>query len=69
MRRGVCRRAIHATAIVNEIPSTKPSSGESTMAAAVLRKPLAINVSTPPFATAAPDNPPISAWDELDGMP
>ena len=69
MRRGVCRRQIQATAIVSEIPSTNPSSGERTMAAAVLRKPLAISVLTPPFATAAPDNPPIKACDELDGMP
>ncbi len=49
--------------------SMKPNSGDNTIAAAVLRTPLATNLPTPAFATPAPMMPPTKAWEELDGMP
>ena len=50
-------------------PSTKPRSGESTMKITVFTSPLAISAPEPALATAAPTMPPISACDELEGMP
>jgi hypothetical protein len=35
----------------------------------ILPSPAQIRVPTPPFATAAPTRPPISACEELEGMP
>ncbi len=39
------------------------------MAAVVLMNPDATSEPTPPLATAAPASPPISACEELEGMP
>jgi hypothetical protein len=39
------------------------------MNATILTRPLVINEPTPTFATPAPTNPPISACEELDGIP
>ena len=50
-------------------PMTSPSTGEMTMNAAILRKPVGMMASQPAFMTAAPANPPISACDELVGRP
>src|SRR5712691_2980159 len=49
--------------------STKPSSGESTIAARVFDSPLQTTTATPALAIPAPSRPPISAWELLDGMP
>src|SRR5215471_2685772 len=69
IRRGVERTKIQDTATMSAIASRKPHTGETTMAAAVLRKPLATSLLVPPLAIAAPASPPISACEELDGMP
>jgi hypothetical protein len=39
------------------------------MNTAILIRPDGISAARPPLATAAPEKPPMSAWDELDGMP
>jgi hypothetical protein len=57
------------TPIISSPPSSMPSSGETKMKAAVFRMPGASSGATPALATVAPINPPISACDELDGMP
>src|SRR6266567_2116046 len=49
--------------------STKPSSGESTIAARVFDSPLQTTTAMPALAIPAPSRPPISAWELLDGMP
>ena len=64
-----CACDITDTASMSAVPSMKPKAGESTIATAVLMKPLAIRFSIPPFAIAPPARPPINAWEELDGMP
>ena len=46
-----------------------PSSGATKMNATILKSPLAMSEPAPTFATAAPTSPPISACDELEGMP
>ncbi len=69
MRRGGVLRATHAVATISSAPSAKPSSGDTRMNAATFRMPEAIIASAPAFATVAPISPPISACDELDGMP
>ena len=46
-----------------------PSSGEMTMNAAVLRMPGQSSGAVPALTSAAPIMPPISACDELDGIP
>ena len=48
---------------------TKPSKGERKIKISVLIRPLAIKDAVPAFANAAPIRPPISAWDEEEGMP
>ena len=50
-------------------PSVMPSSGEMKMNAAVLKMPGASSGPVPALAMVAPIMPPISACDELDGMP
>ena len=67
--RGVERTNIQDTSTIMIEPNTKPSSGDSTMKAMVLIRPLAISAPVPAFATAAPTRPPISACEEDDGMP
>jgi hypothetical protein len=47
----------------------EPSSGEMTMNDAVFKIPARATALKPAFATADPIMPPISACDELDGMP
>jgi len=64
-----CRRQIHDTAIIRPAPSTRPSVGEATIAAAVLKKPLPTSAPSPALASAAPASPPISACEDEEGMP
>ena len=59
----------HDTPIMISAPSSMPSSGETKMNAAVLRMPGASSGPVPALAMVAPIMPPISACDELDGMP
>src|SRR6185369_10770355 len=68
-RRGVERENIHDMASMSRMASAKPSAGDSKIAAEVLTNPLATSVPVPPLATAAPPRPPMSACEELDGMP
>ena len=65
------RRAGRATrrAIMISAPSVMPSSGETKMKIAVLMMPGASSGAVPALAIVAPIMPPISACDELDGMP
>jgi hypothetical protein len=69
MCRGGVLRAIHEVATISSAPSAKPSRGATRMNAATRMIPEPISASTPAFATVAPIRPPISACDELDGMP
>ncbi len=39
------------------------------MNATILTSPLVASEPAPTLAIAAPTRPPISAWDELEGMP
>ena len=66
---GGVRKKSQDTATINSEPRIKPSNGEIRMNATVLSKPLATSDPVPDLATAAPTKPPISACDELDGMP
>ena len=50
-------------------PSVMPSSGEMKMNIAVLMMPGASSGAVPALAIVAPIMPPISACEELDGMP
>ena len=68
-RSGELRRKIHDTATIISEPSRKPSSGETKMKATVLKMPPPISWPAPALAITAPTMPPISACDELDGMP
>ncbi len=51
------------------IASRKPTSGDSTMASTVLVNPLQTAAEIPALAMPPPIRPPISAWDDEDGMP
>ncbi len=66
---GVDFTKIQATISMMIEPSTKPSSGATTMNATVLIRPPEISEPVPAFATAAPTRPPISACDDDEGMP
>src|SRR5260370_41068328 len=66
---GGVRKYIHDTTSMSSDPSTKPSSGEIKINETVLSKPSMFNEPHPDFAHAEPINPPISACDELGGMP
>ena len=66
---GRVRRKIQATATIISEPSTKPSSGEMKMNATVLRMPADTSAPAPALAMTAPTMPPMSACDELLGMP
>ncbi len=50
-------------------PSIMPSTGEMKMKETVRTMPFITSGSTPALAIVAPIMPPISACDELDGMP
>jgi len=54
---------------INSEPSRKPISGETKMNSTVFQMPAPISELAPDFAIVAPTMPPISACDELDGMP
>ena len=60
---------IQATSTIIKEPSTKPSSGDTKMKATVLRMPPATRALAPDLAMTAPTMPPISACEELLGMP
>ena len=66
---GGVRKYSHDTSSMKNEPSTKPSSGEMKMNATVFSSPSQLSDPQPDFASAAPTRPPISACDELDGMP
>src|SRR5579859_8278685 len=54
---------------MSAMASTIPASGDSTMAAAVLVKPLNTSTPNPPLAMPAPAMPPISACELEEGKP
>src|ERR1700674_4711450 len=66
---GVRLTKIQDTASTSPMASTKPSSGESTMAAAVFDSPPQTTTPTPALAMPARSRRPISACELLDGMP
>src|ERR1700754_3584347 len=66
---GGVRKYSHDTLSMKKEPSTKPSSGEIKINATVFSNPLRFSSVQPDFASAAPTTPPISACDELDGIP
>ncbi len=68
-RIGVLRRKIHATTTISSEPRMKPSVGETRMKATVFQTPAPISASSPALAVTEPTMPPISACEELDGMP
>src|SRR5262245_33168422 len=68
-RKGELRRQIHETDTIISEARKKPSSGETKMNATVLNTPPPISWLAPALAITAPTMPPISACDELDGMP
>src|SRR5688500_18225150 len=64
------RLTIHSSASITMKLSVKPMSGESTSGTSTLpTSALHLNAPTPAWATTAPQSPPMSACDELDGMP
>ena len=64
------RKKIHDTADHDAARrAASPSIGEMTMNAVVLRMPGASSGAVPALAIAAPIMPPISACEELEGMP
>ena len=67
--RGVACCAIIEKITINNEASKNPSNGEITMNATTLMSPLDTSDPAPALAMAAPTSPPISACDELDGMP
>src|SRR5438309_3007095 len=66
---GIERTEAQETTATSSIASRKPTSGESTIASTVLDNPLQTAAEIPALATPPPNNPPINAWDEDDGMP
>ena len=63
-----CRKTL-ATSTISSAPSRKPSTGETKMKITVFQMPAGISEPVPALAMTAPTMPPISACDELDGMP
>src|SRR5690242_6062248 len=61
----VTRLIIH----INNNPIVIPNNGDNKMAIITLLKPVNSKTCNPPFARAAPTNPPIKACEELDGNP
>jgi hypothetical protein len=66
---GVERRKIQKTTVMKTNARAKPRIGESTIETVTLVSPAVSSEPAPAFATAAPARPPISACDELEGMP
>ena len=54
---------------VNKTASIKPINGDMTMNSNVLLIPENTNADGPALTKAAPISPPISAWEELEGIP
>src|SRR3954470_19155711 len=65
---GLLRRS-QLTAVITRAEARKPTSGETTMNAAVVPILDQPSTLTPPFEMPAPMRPPTSACDELDGSP
>src|SRR3569833_3279453 len=65
---GVERTKIHDTSTIMIEPNTKQNRGERTMNRMVFSKPDSSSNPKPTFATAAPSIP-ISACDDVDGIP
>src|SRR5690242_21848205 len=66
---GVERTEAQDTIATSSIASRKPTSGDSTMAATVLDKPLQTAADRPALAIPAPTSPPISACELEEGIP
>ena len=63
------RRQIQATSTIISEPKMKPSSGETKMKVTVRMMPVETSAPAPALAITAPTMPPISACEELLGMP
>src|SRR5262249_11796972 len=63
------RRKIQKTTTMRTNPSASPRSGEITIDTAIRVSPATSSTAVPALATPAPARPPISACEELDGMP
>jgi hypothetical protein len=64
------RRKIHVSAIIRLSAMKKPAAGDEISGTSTLRcSAPQLNAEKPPRATTAPASEPISACDELDGMP
>src|ERR1700759_3685646 len=66
---GVERAEAQVTIATSTIASTKPTSGDSTIAARVFDNPLQTAAERPALAMPAPTSPPISACELDEGMP
>src|SRR5690242_19827998 len=66
---GVERTEAQETIATSNIASRKPTSGDSTMAATVLDRPLQTAADRPALAIPAPTRPPISACELEEGIP
>src|SRR5665213_1915922 len=66
---GERRRKIQNTATISPKPNTRPIKGDKKMKSTVTLSFSYSRQSKPAFATPAPTRPPISACDELTGMP
>src|ERR1051326_3397494 len=68
-RDGAVPRNIHCIIVINKRPRIMPITGDKIMNKRVFVHPLGMITCQPPFATALPAYPPISACDELVGKP
>ena len=66
---GVCRTKIHETASTSTSARKKPMAGDMKIAAPVFKRPPQTIDENPTLASPAPTRPPISACEELEGMP
>ena len=66
---GVERTDAQDTIATRTSASRNPTSGDSTMASSVFDNPLQTAAEIPALASPPPTNPPISAWELLDGIP
>src|SRR4051812_9444226 len=66
---GVARTKDQETTSTNRSARAKPINGDATMASRVGARPLHTTTLKPAFEMAAPNIPPIRAWEELDGIP
>jgi hypothetical protein len=63
------RRKIQSTASITRYPSTSPTTGDTSIGMTTFST-MPPQSTCPPLASrVAPTSPPISAWDEDDGMP